>query len=237
VVTGSLEHSKCLVYQGVDCSYICEYLSLLTRYPIESTAAFFLPKAYSYLEKNFSFHMTSDLLDKDDDTHLCLFARATRVQTHYLRLLSKQHESQRSIEYRNLRPKEVDLLLQTLKSLKLLTIPYDLHNVGYEEGVKRLIALSLEHMLSADGYQPISWQEPTPSPDQEEINKLLAILDLPPGSTWEEVRTAYSYQARQYHPDTNASLEHFSQEFQDLAKIPLGAIIDAYHKLRKIMKP
>jgi len=56
-----------------------------------------------------------------------------------------------------------------------------------------------------------------------------ALLEVPPGASSEEIKSAYKRAVSRYHPDKVA---HLGKEFQDLAHLKLLAIQQAYETLQ-----
>ena len=152
--TNSSYHSK--VFESCECTFLCEFLSLATRYPIEVIEAFFLPKVFADLQKNFDFILSSVEVDPNDKLHFKLYAKSAELQGRFQRFreqrtvrsnIDGQIVANGAVDF-----EEADLFICELEGLRQATIPNDLRDLGKDEQCQKLLQMGLERMLENLGY-------------------------------------------------------------------------------------
>lgn len=137
--------------------------------------------------------------------------------------------------------------LETLDEEEQLTLASDLVAMARlsEDGYVEAQAQFLVELFEQVGFDASIWHEllelDDEFEDQEEeedetdatpvtLEAHFITLELTTGATWEEVRAAYKRLARDYHPDTVATLP---RGFQQFATETMARLNEAYEALRK----
>jgi len=94
VVTGYTKdnyHEK--VFKNCEYTFLCEFLSRATRYPVQVVEAFFLPRAVAVLEQSFDFSLSYQALPGSKSTQFKLYAKSKKIQDRYRQVRSRYSRS------------------------------------------------------------------------------------------------------------------------------------------------